>query len=121
MKTFSCDAYRRCYLNVARPVSKASVNWQDSDIIVKSIDQSPKTCESTVQSTVQSSVQSMVQSSPESRYGRHPTAMVSKTCFTTLTFAILSKDLHKFVPVNFAVFTNYFFHTQCSLSTTFNS
>ena len=52
---------RRCYLNVARPVSKASVNQQDSDIVVKLIDQSPKSHESMVQFRVQS----MVQSSPD--------------------------------------------------------
>ena len=39
---------------MARPVSKATVNRQDSDIIVKSIDQSKKSCEFLVQSRVQS-------------------------------------------------------------------
>ena len=52
-----------------RPVSKASVNRQDSDITVKSIvDQSPKSCEFLVQSRVQSTVQS----TPESRYCKDP-------------------------------------------------
>ena len=36
------------------------------------------------------------------------TTMVSKTCFTILPFAILAKDLHEFVPVNFTDFTNSF-------------
>ena len=41
------------HLNVARPVSGMSVYWQDSNIIVKSIDQSLNSCESMVQSRVQ--------------------------------------------------------------------
>ena len=45
-----------------------SVNRQDSNIIVKSIDQNPKICESMVQSRFHS----MIQSSPESRYCRDP-------------------------------------------------
>ena len=53
---------------MARPVSKATVNRQDSGIIVKPIDQSPKSCEFLVQSRVQSTVQS----SPESRYCKGP-------------------------------------------------
>ena len=39
---------------MVRPVSKTSVDRQDSDSIVKSIGQSTKSCESRVQSTVQS-------------------------------------------------------------------
>ena len=49
---------------MARPISNTSVNRQDSDIIVKSIDQSPKICESMVQSRVQSTVQSSPVQSP---------------------------------------------------------
>ena len=39
---------------MARPVSRLSVNWQDCNIMVKSIDQSLNSCESMVQSRVQS-------------------------------------------------------------------
>ena len=53
---------------MARPVSKISVNQQDNGIIVKSIGQSPKSCESMVQSRVQSTAQS----TPESRYSMNP-------------------------------------------------
>ena len=66
-ENFLWGAYRRYYLNMVCHVSKMSVNRQDSNIIVKSIDQNPKSCESMVQSRVQS----MVQSSPEFRYCRH--------------------------------------------------
>ena len=40
-------------LNVACPASRMSVHWQDSNIIVKSVDQSLNSCESKVQSRVQ--------------------------------------------------------------------
>ena len=40
------------------------VNRQDSNIIVKSIDQSPKSCESMVQSTVQSGGPGIVETLP---------------------------------------------------------
>ena len=54
---------------MACPVSRTSVNQQDNDIIVKSIDQNPNSCESRVQSTVQSS--------PKSRYCSDPFNMAS--------------------------------------------
>ena len=60
-------------LNVASFFKNTSVNWQDSNIMVKSIDQSPKSCGYMIQSRAQSTVQS----SPESRHCRDPKKFVA--------------------------------------------
>ena len=69
----------------AHPISKATVNQQGNDIIVKSIDQCPNSCEFMVQSRVQF----MVQYSPESRYCRDPFCIVVSTLYSIVTNYLL--------------------------------
>ena len=72
------------FFKCARSISKATVNQQGSDIIVKSIDQSLNSCEFMVQSRVQSTVQS----SPESRYCRDSFCIVVSTLYSIVTVII---------------------------------